>query len=136
MMLLRIASRLLIAWVFLRNALDVLRNPGPRVTQASWLLEAAHSNVPLLPRDDVLLVKGNAAVQIASAALLALGVRPRLAALALVGSMVPTTLGGHAFWQHDDPTRRAQQQIHFDKNLAIIGGLLVAALESSRRRRV
>jgi uncharacterized membrane protein YphA (DoxX/SURF4 family) len=43
--------------------------------------------------------------------------------------MVPTTLGGHAFWRHDDPTRRSQQQIHFDKNLAIIGGLLLAALE-------
>jgi uncharacterized membrane protein YphA (DoxX/SURF4 family) len=134
MILLRIASRVLIAWLFLRNALDVVRNPGPRVTQASWLLDAAHSNVPLLPRDDVVLVRSNAIVQLVAASLLALG-QQRAGSLALAASMVPTTLGGHAFWKHDDPTRRAQQQIHFDKNLAIIGGLLILALESPRRRR-
>ena len=61
--------------------------------------------------------------------------QPGLAGLALAGSMVPTTLGGHAFWRHDDPTRRTQQQIHFDKNLAIVSGLLLVVLDEANRRR-
>lgn len=51
---------------------------------------------------------------------------------------VRTTLSGHAFWRFDDPTRRSQQQVHFDKNLAILGGLdLVVVLDTpdTRRRR-
>jgi hypothetical protein len=41
---------------------------------------------------------------------------------------VPTTLGGHAFWTVDDPVQGAQQRAHFAKNLAILGGLILAAL--------
>src|SRR6266700_6001084 len=32
------------------------------------------------------------------------------------------------FWRHDDPTRRTQHLAHFEKNLAILGGLLVVVL--------
>jgi hypothetical protein len=50
-----------------------------------------------------------------------------------------TTLGGHAFWRFDDPTRPSQQQVHFDKNLAILDGLVLAAVldtpDTRRRRR-
>jgi uncharacterized membrane protein YphA (DoxX/SURF4 family) len=127
-------ARVLVAWLFVRNGLDVLRHPEPRAATASWLLETARRSVPTpIPQNDVLLVQTNALLQIVAAALFALGQQPRIAALALAGSMVPTTLGGHPFWRHDDPARRAQQQIHFDKNLAIIGGLLLAAVARSFR---
>jgi hypothetical protein len=33
------------------------------------------------------------------------------------------------------PGPRAQQEIHFDKNLAMIGGVLVVVLEESGRQR-
>jgi len=62
-----------------------------------------------------------------AATLLAVGVRPRLAAGALAFSVVPTTLGGHRFWEKDDPAERSQQTINFLRNLSILGGLLVAA---------
>ena len=67
---------------------------------------------------------------LASGAVLALGVSPlsRMAALSLCASLVPTTLGGHAFWTHTDPAARAQQTIHFNKNLALFGGLLYFAI--------
>jgi uncharacterized membrane protein YphA (DoxX/SURF4 family) len=54
---------------------------------------------------------------------------PRLAALALAGSLIPTTLAGHAFWKVDDPTARKLQRIQFHKNLAMIGGLLFAVVD-------
>ena len=132
---LRLTVQLLLAWVFVRNGLDVLRKPEPRVATASWLLDMVHDLAPFLPADNRLLVRANAALQVGAGGLLALGQQRQLAALLLLASMVPTTIGGHAFWRHDDPTSRSQQRIHFDKNLAIVGGLLAAALDTSDRRR-
>jgi len=54
--------------------------------------------------------------------------------LALAGSMIPTTLAGHAFWTVDDPTARKLQRIQFHKNMAMIGGLLFAVLDEPAGR--
>src|SRR5579872_1108642 len=109
-------ARLLLAWVFLRHGVDAFRHPEPRASTARWLLSSVRDVLPAMPADDVLLVQANAAVQVASAAMLALGRPRRLPALLLVASLVPTTVGGHAFWRQADPTSRNQQRIHFDKN--------------------
>jgi putative oxidoreductase len=76
----------------------------------------------------VVLVRANGAVQVAAGTLLALGKSPRLAALVLAGSLVPTTYAGHAFWNEVDDEDRARQQIQFLKNLAVLGGLLTVAV--------
>jgi putative oxidoreductase len=52
-----------------------------------------------------------------------------LAAMALAVSMVPTTIAGHRFWEIDDPAKRSMHRTHFLKNTAILGGLLVVALD-------
>ena len=88
-----------------------------------------------VPPNNLVLVQVNAVVHVLAGVLLALGRLPRVAALSLAASLVPTTLGGHAFWRLDDPTRRTPQQVNFDKNLAIIGGLLFLVLEDSSRNR-
>lgn len=60
-----------------------------------------------------------------------LGVWPRVGAGLLVIFLIPTTLIFHDFWTYDDPMDRQNQMIHFMKNLAIMGGLLmVVALGS------
>jgi hypothetical protein len=46
---------------------------------------------------------------------------------------VPTTLAGHRYWEIEDPELRAQQRIHFLKNLTMLGGLLLAAADTSGR---
>jgi hypothetical protein len=63
--------------------------------------------------------------------MLALGWLPRLSAAALAGSLVPTTLAGHRYWEHEDQQTRAQHRIHFLKNLAVLGGLLITAADTS-----
>jgi uncharacterized membrane protein YphA (DoxX/SURF4 family) len=73
-------------------------------------------------------------VQVLGGALLALGVAPRLSALALAGSLIPTTLAGHSYWAVQDPAARKQQRIQFHKNLAMIGGLLFAVLDEPEDR--
>ena len=92
------------------------------------MLAAARTVLPL-PADDELVVRGNAAVQVLAGTALALGLAPRLSALALAGSLVPTTLAAHAYWTIEDPAARKLQRIQFHKNMAMIGGLLFAALD-------
>jgi uncharacterized membrane protein YphA (DoxX/SURF4 family) len=70
-------------------------------------------------------VRINGAAQVVAGATLALGWFPRLSALVLAGSLVPTTVAGHRFWEEDDPKAKSQQTIHFLKNLGILGGLLM-----------
>src|SRR5690606_18347529 len=63
-------------------------------------------------------------------ALLATGRIPRLASTVLAGALVPTTLAEHPFWNETDPEARARQRIQFLKNLGLLGGLLLAAVDT------
>lgn len=76
------------------------------------------------------LVQLNGVVNIVGGALLATGKAPRLAALTLAGSMVPTTVAGHRFWEESDPLQRSNQRLHFLKNVSMIGGLLLAGVDT------
>jgi putative oxidoreductase len=125
---LRPAARVLTGSTYVLLGFDALRAPGGRVDQAAPVLNAIRKVAPL-PANDEMVVRGNAAVQVVAGGLLSFGIAPRLSALALAGSLVPTTLAGHAYWRIDDPAARKMQRIHFHKNLAMIGGLLFAAFD-------
>ncbi len=127
---LRPAARVLTGSTYALLGFDALREPGARVGQAAGVLAAMRTAVPL-PADDELVVRANAAVQVVGGTLLALGLAPRLSALALAGSLIPTTLAGHAYWTIEDPAARKLQRIQFHKNMAMIGGLLFAVLDQS-----
>jgi uncharacterized membrane protein YphA (DoxX/SURF4 family) len=45
----------------------------------------------------------------------------------LAASLLPTTAAGHRFWEVEDKTQRTQQQLHFFKNVSVVGGLIIAA---------
>lgn len=106
-------GRLGLASMFISSGLDVAREPGARVQK----VEAAG-----LPQAELLTRLNGAGMALAGAAL-ALGIRPRTSALALLGMLVPTTVVGHPFWTLEGPAR-AQQQIQVLKNVAMAGGLL------------
>jgi len=125
---LRAAARVLTGSTYVLLGFDALRAPGGRVDQAAPLLATVRQAVPL-PADDELVVRGNAAVQVLAGSLLALGRAQRISALALVGSLIPTTLAGHSYWALEDPAERKLQRIQFHKNMAMIGGLLFAVLD-------
>src|SRR3546814_20901936 len=48
---------------------------------------------------------------------------PRVAALTLAGSLVPTTLAGHAFWAESDPAAKKQHRLAFFTNASVLGSL-------------
>lgn len=62
-------------------------------------------------------------IELGGGLLILIGYQTRWAALAIVLFLIPTTLIFHAFWAV--PTEQVQMQmIQFQKNLAIMGGLL------------
>lgn len=115
--------------LFVVSGLDVLAKPEGRAKMAKPVVDTVADVLPFVPADPVTAVTVNAVAHVAGGAMLSLGIFPRLAALALASSMVPTTLAGHRFWEMEAGPQRAQQQIHFLKNTAILGGLLITALD-------
>jgi putative oxidoreductase len=130
--LVRRIARPLLASTFIFGGLDALRNPASKAPAAGKL------DIPSKPGMDLLnitsteqAVKVNAAAQVAGGALLALGRFPRLASLTLAGSIVPTTLAGHRFWEEDDSAKKKGQLLHFFKNASMLGGLLLASVDTA-----
>jgi hypothetical protein len=70
---------------------------------------------------------------VGSGALLATGRMPRISAAVLASTLVPTTYVGHPFWEEKDAATRAQQRTAFLKNLAVLGGLLLATVDTEGR---
>ncbi|GAB3866893.1 DoxX family protein [Dactylosporangium cerinum] len=133
----RTAARSMLAAIFVIQGWAAFRDPAklagkarPVTDRLEPKLKAVH---PSLPTDAETLVRVNGAAQVAGGLLLATGHATTPAALVLAGSLVPTTLAGHAFWEIDDPAQRNQQRINFLKNLGLIGGLLFAALDNEGR---
>ena len=76
-----------------------------------------------LPLVDVLLPL-TILVELGGGLLLALGWKARWAAAALLLFLIPTTLIFHQFWGLE-PKLAQMQKIHFLKNVAIMGGMLM-----------
>ena len=122
----RRVARPLLAGAFLAGGVEALRHPGPRVE----VVRAAGLSSPEK------LVRANALTDLVGGFTLATNRLPRLSALVLAGSLVPTTYVGHPFWTEKDKERKAQQQLHFVKNLGLLGGLLLAVVDTGGRESV
>jgi putative oxidoreductase len=130
MSLVRRVARPMIASIFVIQGLDAFRHPAPLAQRSSPLLDKA---IPLLgmPNDKQLLVRANGVTQMAGGIMLATGFLPRLGALAIAATLVPTTLAGHPFWKEEEPQQRKTQRIQFLKNMAMMGGVLLAAVDTA-----
>ena len=115
----RILGQLLLAGIFIKGGADAFMQPGGRVDKV------AAAGLPN-PKTAVEL---NGAAMVVGGAMLALDVAPKLAAAGLIGSMVPTTVVGHAFWKEENEAARHAQLIQFLKNLGLIGELLLVVIE-------
>ena len=135
-MILRRLARPMLAGIFIAGGINVLRNPEAHVEAAKPFLTDTVGKVgdklpEQVPSDPLSLVRIDGAVKVGAGLLLALGRFPRLSSLLLSGSLVPTTLAAHRFWEEKDPEVRQQQQIHFFKNMGLLGGLLLASADTA-----
>ena len=128
-------ARTMLAGVFISGGINALRQPGARVehVRQSGLPDKLPPQVPPPLRTPENLVRLNAAVDVLGGLALVRSTTPRFASLALIGSLVPTTVVGHPFWSEKDKQAKAQQQLHFFKNLGILGGLLLSATDTGGR---
>jgi putative oxidoreductase len=130
--LLRAVARPMLAGMFIYGGTDALRHASSKSGWAEPVVEPV-TDVLGLPGDTTTWVRVNGAVQVAAGAALAIGKLPRVAALALAGSLVPTTLAGHRFWEEREPAAKNGQRIQFLKNMSMLGGLLLAADDTGGR---
>jgi uncharacterized membrane protein YphA (DoxX/SURF4 family) len=130
-MLLRRVARPLLAGIFIQSGVAALRDPKTHADMAAPVLDRVTAVAPVEdPPDNVTLVQIDAGVKIGAGVLLAIGKAPRLSSVLLAATLIPTTAAQHRFWETDDPNQRANQQLHFTKNLALLGGLMLASADT------
>ncbi|MCD2264243.1 DoxX family membrane protein [Dietzia aurantiaca] len=144
--MIRRLARPMLASVFVIDGIETLRNPqthvadaAPLVDQATPLVEKGeqavnervNTTVPPVPKDTETLVKALAGVKIGAGALFALGKAPRLSALALTASHVPSTVSRHAFWTESDPAARSRKTTGLATDVALLGALLIASADTA-----
>ena len=132
----RLLARPMLASIFVVGGVNALRNTERHAANAKPvadrvvpLAQKAVPGVPL-PTDAATLVRINAGAQLLAAAALATGRVPRLSATVLAASLVPTTFAGHRFWEETDPQAKATQRVQFAKNASVLGGLLLAGVDT------
>jgi putative oxidoreductase len=127
----RLIARPMLASMFIVGGLDSVRNAEKKVGAAQpvtdRLVPLLQRVVPQLPSDPATLVRINGATQLAAGLALAAGKAPRISATVLAATLIPTTAAGHRFWEREDPAERAQQRVHFFKNVSMLGGLMIAS---------
>src|SRR5262245_41169741 len=136
-MLIRRIARPMLSAVFISRGVDALRSPKPAADAARPTLEGL-SKLPdpvgtKVPTNAETVARVNAAVQIGGGLLLASGRLPRLASAALAFTVVPGSLGGHTFWSESDPQRQAEERRAFMTDVSLIGGLIIAAVDTEGR---
>lgn len=142
MTLLRAVARPMMASMFVVGGINSVRNAPALATTAKPvtdkivpLVRRAAPTAPI-PEDVTTLVRINGAAQVAGGLMLATGRMPRLSSLLLAATLAPTTAAGHAFWQESDPAAKANQKVHFFKNISMAGGLLMAGIDSDPHKKL
>ncbi len=119
--MLKSLGRICLSGIFIVAGAEAFKAPGPR----TQMVEGAG-----IPEPET-AVKVNGATMVIAGILLALGIVPKAAAGTLIGTMIPTTLVGHAFWKEGKPQAQSMQRVQFLKNLGLVGGLLWIIAEAS-----
>jgi putative oxidoreductase len=133
----RTVARAFLGAIFVVSGARSVANPAAQVARAKRvtdrvapLLEKAD---PRIPTDAETLVRINGAAQLIGGLLFTTGHFTRPSAAVLAGTLVPTTFAGHPFWTYADKAERRQHQTQFLKNLGLLGGLMLAALDTEGR---
>ena len=135
--LIRAIARPMLASIFVVQGFNKLRAPDSSAERAKPVTDRItpllERYAPRVPTDTRTLVRISGAIDLTAGAMLATNNFPRIAAMALAGSLVPSTIAGYPFWQVDDPAEKANERVHFLKNVGLAGGLLLAGVDTGGR---
>lgn len=130
MALVRAIARPLLASTLVFGGFDSFRNPASKAPMADKVIADLHQKLPVVSSTQQ-IVQLDGAVKVIAGTMLALGKFPRLSALALIASLVPTTIAGHRPWEHEDPAAKKMHTLQLLKNASMTGGLMLAAVDTS-----
>jgi putative oxidoreductase len=132
----RLIARPMLASMFVMGGIDSLTHASAKVPKAEkvtdqvpTLAEKLAPGLPV-PTDPATLIRINGGVQVLAGLALATGRAPRISALVLAASLAPTTYAGHPFWEEKDKATRSAQRVQFFKNISMMGGLLLASVDT------
>ncbi|WP_336249641.1 DoxX family protein [Stomatohabitans albus] len=139
MRLIRLLAHGALASIFISAGLNAFKNPKPLAVVAQDTIDGMGKRVEqftgssaLSDADPSTVVRANGAAQVLGGISLFTGIFRKPAALGLIASLIPVTVAGHPFWKMSGGDRGAQQ-VHFLKNLGLMGGLLLVATEPRRK---
>lgn len=137
-MLVRHIARPMLGSIFIVAGADGLTRPSASVAATEPLVSSLLEHTPesarrYLPSDPQTYVRIHGATQLAAGLALASGKLPRISAWVLAGTLVPATLTDQAYWRQTDPALKLQQKTHFWKNISILGGLIIAGIDTEGR---
>jgi uncharacterized membrane protein YphA (DoxX/SURF4 family) len=111
-----LAGRILFVYLFVSSGIGHIRN---RETMAGY---AGQMGLPaptlLVPLTGIQLLVGSA--------LVLLGIWADAGALLIALFLLPTAFMMHAYWKIEDPQARHGDEIHFQKDIALLGAALIA----------
>lgn len=110
-----LVGRILLAVIFLMSAIGHL-------TQSKGMAQYAASKG--VPAAEAGVILSGVAFALGGLALV-LGIWVDLAALVLALVLIPVTFMMHPHWKETDPQAKQGEQINFNKNLALIGAMLI-----------
>jgi putative oxidoreductase len=106
-------GRILMAFIFIHSGFGKI---------TGFAGTAAYMGKMGMPTPELFLIP-TILIELGGGLLIAIGLKARWAALAIFLFLIPTTLIFHAYWAVD-PEQTRMQMIQFQKNLAIMGGML------------
>jgi uncharacterized membrane protein YphA (DoxX/SURF4 family) len=124
--MIRRLARPLLGVTFVNSGAEALKAVDQRATR----LQSYGVSQP------VTVSRAVAAAQIGGGVLLVLNRFPRLGAFVLALSVVPEAASGHAFWTEKDADAKRSQRSLFIRDVGLLGGLLVAAVDTGGRESV
>jgi uncharacterized membrane protein YphA (DoxX/SURF4 family) len=80
-----------------------------------------------VPSASTLAVTASGALILLGGLSLVTGARPKVGASLITAFLLGVSPQMHAFWKESDPQSRMQEMVNFTKNIALVGGAMLAA---------
>lgn len=129
-------ARPLLSSAFLASGAQALKDPRTAARDLRpWLdrvVPAARARGLPLPEDTAATARLLAGVQVAAATALALGKAPRTSATVLTATLVPALVTSNPL-AASDPATKQRRLVETATNASLVGGLLLAALDTEGR---
>lgn len=110
-------GRAIFGGYFLYNGINHFRNRQ---------MLAEYSRAKKVPAADVAVLASGAMIAAGGVSLL-MGLRPKIGASMIAGFLLGVSPAIHDFWRQEEPQQKMNEMTHFTKNMAMLGGALLAA---------